>query len=79
MGIALSLDENFVGQPTPVEAAQWFVVQSWNAAWAVPAGAVWTVGDPEPLGVTVTTDSVSLHAVQLPNKTWAIDSGERCN
>ena len=68
-----------VGQPTPVEAAQWYVVQDWRPpGFDAPADAEWTVSESEASGVTVTTGALSLHALQLPDGTWAIDSGQRC-
>jgi len=76
--IKLSLVPDFVGQPSPIEAARWFVVQSWVDGYSHTADAAWTAGPTDELGTSVTTEGVVLHALQLPNQTWAIDSATRC-
>jgi hypothetical protein len=76
--ITLSLDANFVGQPSPVEAARWFVVQSWVDGYSHTADAAWAAGPSDESGTFVTTEGAVLHAVQLPNRTWVIDSATRC-
>ena len=78
MSFSLSLSYEMVGQPTPIEAAQSYVIQPWSSVQNVSAEAVWTIRGRDPLGVMVTTNALHLHAVQLPNKTWAIDGGEAC-
>lgn len=78
MGFALSLSIDMAGQSTPIEAARVYVTQPSSSVQNVPADAVWTVSGSDQLGVFVTTDSLHLHAVQLPDQTWAIDSGEAC-
>lgn len=78
-GFSLSMSSDMVGQQTPVEAAQWYVLQDWRPpGFDAPADAVWTVSGSGASGVTVTTGALSLHALQLPDGTWAIDSGQRC-
>lgn len=78
MGFSRSFSSDMVGQPTPIEAARLYVTEPWSSVQNVSADAVWTVGGSDQLGVFVTTDSLHLHAVQLPDQTWAIDSGEAC-
>jgi hypothetical protein len=78
MGFSYSLSYDMVGQSTPIEAARLDVTQPWSSVRNIPADAVWAVSGSDQFGVTVTTDSVQLHAVRLPNQTWAIDSGEAC-
>lgn len=74
----MSLDANFVGQASPLEAAKWFVVQPWVEGFNVPPDAVWTVTTGE-AGPYVTTDGVVLQAFQSPNnQTWNIASARRC-
>jgi hypothetical protein len=79
MSFSLSMSYDMEGQPTPIEAAQLYVTQPWSSVQNVSTEALWTVGGRDPLGVTVTTDSLHLHAVRLPNQTWAIDGGEACS
>ena len=75
-----SMDANFVGQSSPVEAAKWFVVQPSVEGFAVPPDAVWTVsGQSETGGVFLSTEGVLLEAFQSPvNQTWSIASATRC-
>ncbi len=79
MGFAISLSIDMVGRSTPIEAARVYVTQPRSSVQNVPADAVWTVSGSDQFGVTVTTDALQLHAVRLPNQSWAIDSGEACN
>jgi hypothetical protein len=75
----MSLDANFVGQPSPLEAAKWFVVQPWVEGFDVPADAVWTVTATNEGDWFVSTDDVVLQAFQSPvNQTWNIASARRC-
>ena len=78
MSFTFSMSYDMVGQPTPIEAAQFYVTQPWSAVLDVSAGAVWAVGGRDPSGVTITTDALHVHAMQLPNQTWTIDRGEAC-
>lgn len=70
----------FVGQPAPIEAAQWFVLQDVASGYDVAPDAVWTIiGQDESGGVYVTTDGVVAHAFQSPtNQSWIVDSAQRC-
>jgi hypothetical protein len=65
---------------TPIEAAQSFAERGRVTSFEVPAHAVWRASAPDAQtdGVTVISGDVALHALQLPDRTWAIDSGERC-
>lgn len=72
------MSNDVVGQPTPIEAARLYVTQPWSAVQNVSAEAVWTISGRDQLGVIVTTDSLYLHAVLMPNQTWVIDGGEAC-
>ena len=75
-----SMDANFVGQSSPVEAAKWFVVQPSVEGFAVPPDAVSTVsGQSETGGVFLSTEGVLLEAFQSPvNQTWSIANATRC-
>lgn len=75
----LSLDGNFVGQPSPIEAAQWFVLQPWVDGFNISPDAVWTVTTTSDGDWFVTTDGIVLQAFQSPNnQTWNIASARRC-
>ncbi len=76
----LSVVAGFRGAPDPVGAAQSFVLQGGVAGFGSPS-SVWALADPGQVGrgeATLIDGTVSLHAVRLPNGTWAIDSGARC-
>jgi hypothetical protein len=79
-GFAISLPPGLVGAPTPIKAAQRFAAHGGVAGFMVPPNSVWRVVGADSHGDTVTAAAagVTLHAVQLPDKSWAIDSGERC-
>ena len=74
------MDAKFVGQPSPVEAAKWFVVQPLAQGYDVPPDAVWTVvGQSETGAIFVSTEVVLMEAFQSPvNQTWTIASATRC-
>jgi len=76
----MSLDANFVGQPSAIEAARWFVDQPHSEGFNVSPDAVWAITGQDELGPYVTTEGVVLHAFQSPiNQTWVIDSAQRCD
>ena len=65
----------------PIEAAQWFVRHGGIAGFGTPA-SVWQVADPEQVRhgeATLVDGTASLHAVRLPNGSWAVDEGRRCS
>ena len=74
-GFALSLVSNRHGQRTPLAAAIWF-----SAHGGVPAipHSGWRVTSRSGAGATVESGSVTVHVIQGPDKTWQVDSGERC-
>lgn len=75
----MSLDANFVGQPSPIQAAQWFVIQPWDDGFNVSPDAVWTVTAAGEGAWFVSTDRVVLQAIRSPdNGTWNIASARRC-
>ena len=79
-GFELSLVEGFRGAPDPVGAARWFVRRGGAAGFGT-SSSVWVLTDPGNVKrgeATLVDGSVSLHALRLPNGTWAIDSGARC-
>ncbi len=76
----LSLVAGFRGAGDPVGAAKWFVRHGGVAGFGHPS-SVWVLADPGQVRrgeATLVDGSVSLHAVRMPNRTWAIDSGARC-
>jgi hypothetical protein len=77
-GFALSLARMTTGAPTPIKAAQDFEAHGVVAGFAVPLNAVWTVLGHDSRGESVTAAGITLHVAQLPDKRWAVDSGERC-
>lgn len=76
----LSLVAGLIGAPGPIAAAQYFVLHGGVPGYGTPQSK-WRVADSGTVGrheATLVAGSVSLHALQLPNKTWAVDSGQRC-
>ena len=79
-GFALSLAGGFKGAPDPVGAARSFVRNRTVPGFGTVV-SVWvpaTPGHRAHDAVTLTDGRVSLRAVRLPDRTWAIDSGSRC-
>lgn len=79
-GFELSLAAGFRGAASPVRAASWFERRG-DVPGFGSAASRWVVSDPSADGTgeaTLTDGRVSLHAVRLPDRTWAIDSGRRC-
>lgn len=74
-GFALSLVSNRHGQRTPLAAAIWFAAH--GTVPAIPHEG-WRVTSRSDPGATVESGSVTLHAIQGPDKTWQVDGGERC-
>jgi hypothetical protein len=75
-GFALSLVSDRGGQPTPVRAAEWFARH--GGVSGIPAGG-WREIRREGSGAVVASGPVTVHAVQGPDRTWQVDSGERCD
>lgn len=76
----LSLVAGLKGAADPVAAARWFVRHGGVRGFGT-ASTVWKLADPGLAasgGAEVVAGTVSLHAVQFADGTWAIDSGERC-
>jgi hypothetical protein len=74
-GFALSLVSDRGGQPTPVKAAIWFARHGGVPA-IPPAG--WQQMSRTGSYATVKSGAVTLHVLQGPDRTWQVDSGERC-
>jgi len=74
---SLSLVPGLSGEPTPVKAAERFVVHGGIPGYG-DASSRWQISARDSFGVTVTAGPVRLHALQLKDKTWAIDGGQRC-
>jgi hypothetical protein len=75
-GFALSLVSNRHGQRTPLAAAIWFSAH--GGVPAIPHNG-WRVTSGNGAGATVESGSVTVHVIQGPDKTWQVDSGERCS
>ncbi|QNK81634.1 hypothetical protein [Nakamurella sp. PAMC28650] len=79
-GFALSLAAGTRGSADPLTAARTFLREGGVSGFGTSTSR-WTLHTRAALvpgSATVTEGSVSLHATQLPDKTWVIDSGERC-
>lgn len=67
------------GQPTPLAAARHFVRHGGVSGYGTPATR-WHLGARTgSSGASIIGGSVTLHAFRLPDKTWFIDSGQRCS
>jgi len=74
-GFALSLVSGRGGQRTPVAAAAWFARH--GGVPGIPDGG-WREVSRAGRGATLRSGPVTLHATQGPDRTWQIDSGQRC-
>jgi len=74
-GFALSLVSDRGGQPTPAAAAAWFARH--GGLTGIPAEG-WRQVSRSGSGATVESGSVTLHVIQGPDRTWQVDSGNRC-
>lgn len=74
-GFALSLVSDRGGQPTPVKAAYWFA--SHGGVPAIPATG-WRRVSRGGTSALVKSGNVTLHVIEGPDRTWQVDSGERC-
>jgi hypothetical protein len=72
-----SIALGITGEPTAVKAAERFVLHGSVPGYG-DASSRWQITRHDPNGVTLTAGTVRLHAFQLTNKTWVVDSGERC-
>jgi hypothetical protein len=72
-----SIALGITGEPTAVKAAESFVLHGSVPGYG-DASSRWQITGHDPNGVTLTAGTVRLHAFQLTNKTWVVDSGERC-
>lgn len=73
---ALSLPPGWTGLPTPLAAAEWSAVHGGLDDRLPPAG--WADAGTDEAGALVRSGEWTLHVVQLPDRTWAIDSGTNC-
>jgi hypothetical protein len=74
-GFALSLVSDRGGQPTPAAAAAWFARH--GGLTGIPAQG-WRQVSRSGSGATVKSGAVTLHVIQGPDRTWQVDSGNRC-
>ena len=74
-GFALSLVSDRGGQPTPVAAAAWFARH--GGLTGIPAEG-WRQVSRSGSGATVESGAVTLHVIQGSDRTWQVDSGNRC-
>jgi len=72
-----SIALGITGAPTPVNAAEGFVLYGSVPGYG-DASSRWQITGHDAHGVTLTAGPVRLHALQLKDKTWVVDSGERC-
>jgi hypothetical protein len=63
------------GQPTPIRAAQWFARH--GGVPGIPDQG-WRVISRDDGSALVASGSVRVHVIQGPDRTWQVDSGERC-
>ena len=74
-GFALSLVSDRGGQPTPAAAAAWFARH--GGLTGIPADG-WRQVSRSGSSVTVESGAVTPHVIQGPDRTWQVDSGNRC-
>jgi hypothetical protein len=74
-GFALSLVSDRGGQPTPVRAAKWFARH--GGVSGIPV-AGWREVGREGSSARVASGPVTVHVVQGTDRTWQVDSGQRC-
>jgi hypothetical protein len=72
-----SIALGITGAPTPVKAGESFVLHGSVPGYG-DASSRWQITGHDAHGVTLTAGPVRLHALQLQDKTWVVDSGERC-
>ena len=72
----LSLASGRGGQPTPAAAAAWFARH--GGVPGIP-DAGWRVVSRAARDATLSSGPVTLHATQGPDRTWQVDSGQRCS
>lgn len=80
-GFALSLAVSSGGAPDPVAAARRFERHGGVAGFGT-AHSLWRVASTPRATrdeVTLVAGRVSLHAVRLRDRTWAVDEGSRCD
>lgn len=73
---AVQLVSDRDGQPTPLAAAQWFVVHGGPAGRLPLSG--WHVVSIARHEAVLASGASTLHAIQGPDATWQIDSGHGC-
>ena len=77
-GFGLSMVPGTVGSASPLLAARDFVRQGGVPGYGSP-DSKWQVGAAGSDGkVTVSDGHTELYAVQLPDKSWVIASGDKC-
>ena len=77
-GFGLSVVPGTTGSATPIAAAKDFVRQGGVPGYGSP-DSQWQVGTADSDGrVTVSDGPTELYAVQLPDKSWVIASGDKC-
>jgi hypothetical protein len=74
-GFALSLVSESGGQPTPTAAAAWFARH--GGLTGIPVEG-WRQVSRSGSGATLESGAVTLHVIQGPDRTWQVDSGNRC-
>ena len=72
----LSLASGRGGQRTPAAAAAWFARH--GGVPGIP-DAGWREVSRTARGATLGSGAVTLHATQGPDRTWQVDSGQRCS
>jgi hypothetical protein len=76
-GFAVSRAIGGHGAPTPIAAAHDFALHGGVPGYGTPI-SVWTVTAHGQGEATLVSGKISLHALQMRDGTWWIDSGKRC-
>jgi hypothetical protein len=74
-GFSLSLAADYGGQPSAMEAAESFTHTDEGTGFPESG---WHETGHDDAGVTLSSGTATLHAVQGPDGTWFVDSGHQC-
>ncbi len=74
-GFALSLARDAGGQPTALKAAVWFAAHGGEQDLPLKG---WRAVGRDSAGVTLRAGTSTVHAIQVSDGTWMVDSGTLC-